>query len=62
MDRGEVAFETHNDTASVETLSLISTYFASETIWKSPTFSNAKWLKIEEEFMNCGRQNIFSYM
>ena len=62
MDRGEVTFETHNDTASVETLSLISTYFASETIWKSPMFSNAKWLKIEEEFMNCDRQNIFSYM
>ena len=62
MDRGEVTFEIHNDTASIETLSPISTYFTFEAIWKSPTSSNAKWLEIDEGSMNFGSQNIFSYM
>ncbi|EPY84116.1 hypothetical protein CB1_000505007 [Camelus ferus] len=45
---GELTFEMHNDTASIEALSSNGTYFASETIWKSVTSSNAKWLEMNE--------------
>lgn len=52
----------HNDTASIETLSLNSTYCISEIIWNSPTSSSAKGLEMKEEFLGCGSQNMFSYI